>query len=246
MADLPCVKCKKKIDHAATICPYCRSVFTPDEVAARLRHEKVSKREALQGCAIFLVLFGLFVWWMSPSAENDAGTSAASEASPAGLKAMTEGQEASFSIIQGTAMQLIVCTNELDVTQTMLDGINRGEKRPIDAYSAAQAAVRDCTSAARDMEGISSKPLVGADQIKIYEKTRPFCILAITKARAALQTAQSVFDGEEKLATAQRYKDLRVAAKGNEVACKMGLSGLADSAKIPKENVDFLALPAAR
>ncbi|MFN3456484.1 MAG: Ltp family lipoprotein [Novosphingobium sp.] len=50
-----CEYCKKKIDVAATRCPYCQAEFTPEQVAKR-------KKEATQagiGCAVVIVLLAL-------------------------------------------------------------------------------------------------------------------------------------------------------------------------------------------
>lgn len=51
MYKVKCEKCKKKIDNNATICPYCRTEYSPEEIKSR-------NKTMTTGC---LALLGLFV-----------------------------------------------------------------------------------------------------------------------------------------------------------------------------------------
>lgn len=158
------------------------------------------------------------------------------------LAGLTDSQQSSLSMIRGTAMELVFCTGELDATQAKLDAINRGDARPIEAYSSAETGIRDCRKAKEDLVSSDPSVLKKPELIKIFEETIPSCVRSVEKSAGVMELAQQVLDGDTSVKTAQRYKALKNEALTGQVECKMGLGGLAEAEKIPESEVDFLSL----
>lgn len=75
--ELPCPNCKKKIDGEATVCPYCQSPFTVEQIEARKSELADGNKAATIGCLAILLFIGGCVWWNMPTEEEEAAQAAA-------------------------------------------------------------------------------------------------------------------------------------------------------------------------
>ncbi|MCW2362430.1 MULTISPECIES: hypothetical protein [Sphingobium] len=51
--NLPCPKCKKSIAYNAEVCPYCQTIFTPDDLKGR--------RNSIMGCCAIMIIVAILI-----------------------------------------------------------------------------------------------------------------------------------------------------------------------------------------
>ncbi|WP_288804080.1 hypothetical protein [uncultured Novosphingobium sp.] len=202
-----------------------------------------SRKRALGGIGVAFALFVVTAIVIPAPKETHTETGPASEkkvaTGTAPAQALNAEQESVVSFMRYAIMQNLLCRGEAEQTQDQIDKVAAGRARVIDAYDEAKRAIRDCGKASAEFarpEVLKTAPAVYRDS---GERALKACRAASEGRGAAMQLAQKILDGDDRLASASKYKELLSTAKSSEATCRMELLGMADSAKIPDEEVDF-------
>ncbi|VVT24252.1 hypothetical protein SPHINGO391_480078 [Sphingomonas aurantiaca] len=157
--------------------------------------------------------------------------------------AATANQDEVLTFVRATAMQIMMCQSEVDMTQSAIGKIVNGSGTAMDAYSAATTGERDCRKMTKEIEEANHSPFKDSGLNRTYSQTLPACLAATQKGASAMTAAKTVLDGDDSLAKAQAYKADRNAMVGKIYECKLGLQGVAEGAGISADKLEFLHIP---
>lgn len=200
-------------------------------------------KKLLVGGAVVFVVALLATPTPTPTAAKPVAVAIVKPAlnqEPAKTAASGGNQDEALTFVRATAMQLIFCQGGVDNTHSAIGKLSAGSGSAMDAYSAATTGERDCRKMSREIEEGNSAPFKDGKLNGIYSRTLPACLAATRKGTAAMTIAKTILDGNESLAKAQAYKDARNAMVGKIYECKLGLQGLAETAGLSADKVEFL------
>lgn len=145
-------------------------------------------------------------------------------------------------VLRQTVINVVFCTGEIDQLQRAIDKAGAGAGTPMQAYSAAHTAERDCRKMTAEHASFDRNPFRGKALNAIYARTLPACQATARLGAEAAGIAKVVLDENPSMKTAQRYIDMRREIAGKVVECKLGLQGVAEEAGLSDEETDFLKL----
>lgn len=157
--------------------------------------------------------------------------------------ASTANQDEVLTFVRSTAMQIIMCQREVDMTQSAIGKLGNGSGTAMDAYSAATIGERDCRKMAKEIRQGNRTPFKDSELNGAYSRTLPACLAATQEGASAMTVAKTILDGNDSLAKGQAYKDARNSMVGKMYECKLGLQGVAEAAGLSADKVDFLHIP---
>ncbi|MGE4430909.1 MAG: hypothetical protein AB7E05_09255 [Sphingobium sp.] len=233
MFKLPCEKCKKKIDIRATVCPFCQTQFSADEVKSR-------KKGAAMGCLLLVLVIGGCTWWIgkdensaSPPIENQMDISAlAFEA--------TGAQQTAIDFSRSIWMQTLSCEGTVDQVQGQLDKLAEGRTSLVDAYSSARSGAGSCESDLKLLKETDLSPLKDAKAIEIAKQALASCVAATEKRVGSLRKLQTFLNGNGDLDASADYKAGIHSAMNDAASCKLTIAGLPAHFQVPESEADFL------
>lgn len=182
--------------------------------------------------------------------ETAAPKQAAAPAAPPAQQAVTakagtgkpDDADDVLLVIRQSLMPVIFCSGEVDQLRAAADRAIAGRGTEMDAYSAANTAERDCRKMVAERGEYDKRPFKAAALNGIYKRTLPACQAVSSNGAQAASIAKELLNGEATLKKGQQFRDLHSAMVGKITECKLGLRGLAETAGVPSEKVDFLEL----
>ncbi len=237
--------------------------FPPDFVQSRGRPKRSNKDKVAMGCGVaVLAVLGLGVIGAivgdppaqdaahgspTPKASTPVSASDSSEAAPDRVpgkagSATQDNADDVLLVIRQSFMPVIFCSGEINNLRAVADKVNAGRGTASDAYSAAHTAERDCQKMVAEKGDYDERPFKGTALNGIYERTMPACHEVSSKGVAAAKVAKMLLDGDATLKNGQEFRDLNIAIAGKIAECKLGLQGIAETAGVPSDDVEFLEL----
>lgn len=231
----------------------CLSVFVASVIAMVRPMPKVglgTRKRALAGLGIavgLLIVTAIVI--PAPDAASGNASAPASASAPVKPKqpspakpTLTDDQDRAVGFIRYVVMQNIVCRGGIDQTQSQLDKLASNRARPIDAYEEAKRGIKSCGETLDEYRRADVLEGVPAEHQSVARQAVKSCEKAAMDRQTAMQLAQRVLDGDGRLASASKYRELRDGALSDETACRMALLGLAERMKIPAVEVEFAQL----
>jgi hypothetical protein len=145
-------------------------------------------------------------------------------------------------VLRQTMITVVFCTSEIEQLQRAIDKAGAGAGTPMQAYSAAHTAERDCRKMMAEFADSDRRPFLGGALNAIYAKTLPACKATVALGKEAAGIAKVALDEDSSMKTAQRYLDKHREIAGKVAECKLGLQGVAEEAGISEAETDFLKL----
>ncbi len=174
----------------------------------------------------------------SQAASKSAPQPKPSEA--AASKAETSPQQDRvITFIRHVVMQNVVCASAMDDTQRQIDRMAAERARPIDAYQEAKRGIKTCSDALSEYARSDVFDGVPKGDLNIAKGAVASCEKAARSRKSALETAQKVLDGEDRLAVVSNYLEFRDSAKTHDAACRMSLLDVAKRSSIRDSDVEF-------
>lgn len=223
------------------------AVFTVSLIAMFRPLPKIhlgTRKSAFKGFGVGFALFVLTAIVIpAPPPEPEAVQSD----KPAPKKAMpsppayrlSEEQSAATDFARSITINLIACSMEADPVQSKIDKVASGALAPVDAFIAARTAEKSCRSSVKDI-GATDVSKLSNEAAKIARQAKTTCALASENRADAFESAQIALDGASGLTAAADYREKLNMAKGDDIACRMTLEGLAENLGIPESKIDFL------
>lgn len=202
-------------------------------------------RIAALGCVgvvaifVFAIAIAVAEGGDSPTEQAVRTNSATTAPDRAVLDTLTGEQDKVVTFMRNAVMQTVVCKGSADQTQSAIDGIDAGRGQLIEAYQEAKRGIENCADAVAELGRPSLVELLPTDDRDLGTQALASCEKAAQQRKAAMEVVQTILDGDNSLATASSYLDLRSAASGDEAACRLSLVGLAERSRIPESVVDF-------
>lgn len=167
----------------------------------------------------------------TPHAQPSADTSPKAETSPQ--------QDKVISFVRYIVMQNVVCASAMDDTQRQIDRLATERARPIDAYQEAKRGIKTCSDALSEFARTDVYDGVPKSDLATARGAVASCEKAAKRRKSALETAQKVLDGDDRLAVASNYLEARDEAKTHDIACRMALLDVAKRSSIRDSDVEF-------
>lgn len=145
-------------------------------------------------------------------------------------------------VIRQSFIPVAYCAGEIDNLRAAADKVVAGRGTPMDAYSAAHTAERDCQKVVAERGDYERRPFKDVALNGIYERTLPACQKVSSNGVTAAKVAKELLDGKSTLKKGQQFRDLNTAMLNKTTECKLGLQGLAERAGVPSDEVEFLKL----
>lgn len=203
-----------------------------------------TRKRALGGLGIALALFVVTAIVIpAPTADKGGAAkpvkAAVARAAPKAPHETTPEQDRVISFLRYIVMQNINCKGAMDLTQGQLDKLASDRARPIDAYEEAKRGIKACGDAKAEYARADVFDGVPAADRSVAKGAVESCDKAAASRKSAMELAQQVLDGDGRLASASKYRELRDIAMSHEAACRLSLLGLAERSKIPDSEVEF-------
>lgn len=207
-----------------------------------------TRKRALGGLGVAVALFILTAIVIpAPDVKSEAGMPATpaqpTTNPPAGANVeLSPQQDRVVDFIRYVVMQNINCGGSSDLTQDQLDKLASNRARPIDAYEEAKRGIENCSDTLAEYARTDVLDGIASEQRSIAADAVKSCSEAAKERKSGMQLAQQVLDGDGRLASASKYREMRDTAKMHETSCRMSLLGLAERMKIPESEVEFAKL----
>lgn len=237
MVKVPCENCKKKIESNATICPYCQTHFTSEQMKTR-------KDSVKFGC-IALIVIGLAIWLFTSCSEDekpstDDATVVAEKTVTSDTVDLTDKQQTAVDYARSIMMQTVSCEATIDQVQGEMDKMGRGEKSLVDGYSSLRFSLDSCQGDLKLLKETNFENIKEPEAVAIGKQALASCAEATKKRADALKKLTTFLKGSGDLDLAADYKAGVRSAANDHAACKLTLAGLPAFYKVPESEVHFL------
>lgn len=215
---MPCIFCKKKIDAAASRCPYCQGQYTPDQVAAR---SKSANKSLVIGCMSVVGLAMLV--GMCSSQDNLANVPETPTAdAKADMLKLYSSVLATVEPCDRAATGVFIMAKSGD---------------PIGTYQAAENASGACLGVSSDIGKLEVPRSVGSKHFKALETTLKNCEDAYIAKWSTMQNMGKALDGDGKVSDLAAVKGSAEASHTGALACIAGLVGVASDLGVKPEEL---------
>lgn len=223
--EVACPKCKEPIAVTAEICPHCRTPFTPEEVAQRVKNHKKSM---FAGCGCLVLVVALFAAFASGDEKGGSGSSASPNSTTAGStveedpkpgSATPEVKAAAVQFYSDMIGSLSACDAAGKETARIAGRLQDGGATIYDGYSVSKAQEDACQrswSAANDVKIPAGLP-DGAKEAA--EKAKETCANSALMKQVAAKAFEEVFDGDMRPSKISEAKEAADAAQSATLAC---------------------------
>jgi hypothetical protein len=213
MAQDACPKCKKKIDLEASVCPYCRSNFSEEEMQARRAAQKQNTKNGAIGC---LALVGLIAVIATCS---DSGSENKSQA-----VAPTDNKSAAIALYNG----LISATKQCDTAASrMANSLKGGDV--VSAYRTASNTEDACLSTPTEIRKLEVPDGFDEKRRGEAEKAIEACENAYVMKWSGAKSLKEVLDGDSRPSVIAEMEDTAKAVQAGQFLCAGGLVSIAMS-----------------
>lgn len=180
MAESLCPKCRKSIDLEATVCPYCQSAFSPEDMATRRADHKSNMVAGGVGCLVLVIAAGALA--MCTLREEP--------------KTADQAKAAALQYRGAINRNLSICHTMILVAADKLEQAEAGKTDVVSAYSAIQEGRDACNVAATEitlLPKITGMPDAAA---AVYRRMDMDCAVAARGHVDALDTMLQSLDGK--------------------------------------------------
>jgi hypothetical protein len=213
MAQDACPKCKKKIDLAASVCPYCRSSFSDEEMHLRRASNKENTKNGVIGC---LGLVGIIA--LISTCSGSGGTDKAEVASPKDNKA------AAVALYNS----LINSTRECDsAASKMAAPLGKGDV--VGAYREASNTEAVCLSTSSEIRKLEVPGSFDDKRKGDAKKAIQTCENAYLMKWSGAKSLKKALDGDTRPSVIAEIQDTAKGVQAGQLLCAGGLMSIAMS-----------------
>jgi hypothetical protein len=213
MAQDACPKCKKQIDLGASVCPYCRSAFSDEEMQIRRTTNKDSTKNGLVGCIVIIGLIAVIS--TCSGAGGDKKTKAISP---------KDNKSAAISLYQG----LIASTRECDAAAAKMAGpLEKGDV--VGAYREASSTEDACLSTSSAIRKLEVPESFDGKRKGDAEKAIETCENAYLMKWSGAKSLKKALDGDTRPSVIAEIQDTAKAVQAGQMLCAGGLMSVAMS-----------------
>jgi hypothetical protein len=219
MAELPCPKCKKKIAHDATVCPFCQSAFDAETISKRAALTKSQNKSAGLGCLIIIIILVSIGFFTSqPNSPTDA-------------------KAAMAAYYKGIMPPLNACQTASALAIENFQMVVKGKITAFSAYEAVSKTEGVCDQAQSTIATLVKPTGLPDEAQKNFDQNSSSCFSSVKGRTEAIGLILKALDGGLKPSLVNELGVMGEGVQADSIRCAAALGGTAAAVGLKPEEL---------